>query len=263
MHHFLYETTNVHNSKVYVGVHSSELDPMDSFDGYLGSGFVLKRAIQKYGKDAFTRKVLVLCDSKEYAFYLESQFVDDVFVSNPNTYNMTTGGSGGYIGKELYASVAFREAASLGAKEQSKAFVAKFGQEALNDKMRSVGASATPESRERAAIKYKELFNDPKFVEKKKKSAKKGWQKENSEERRVQVSAQSKDYWANISTEERTAISKERSKRAKGLMTVFDTDTESNKRVTKEEYHANPNFVNCMSKVAIAFRSGIAAVNAV
>jgi len=250
MHHFLYETTNIRNNKTYVGVRSSKTDPMDSFDGYLGSGFVLKRAIKKYGKSSFTRKVLVLCDSKEYAFYLESLYVNDSFVSNPNTYNMTTGGSGGYIGKELYESAAFREAASLGAKEQSKAFVAEFGQEAMNDKMSSMSMCRTLESRERGAAKYKELYKDPVFMLKKKKSAKKGWQKENSEERRAQVSAESKERWAHKTQEERDEFSKRLSKRHKGCMTAFDVSTRESRRVTVEEYHVNPSLVNSSSKVA-------------
>lgn len=257
MYHFLYETTNIRNNKTYVGVRSSKVDPRVHFDGYLGSGFALKRSIKKHGKDSFTRKVLVLCDSKEYAFYLESLFVNEDFVATQNTYNMTTGGKGGYIGKEVYNSKAFRKAASLGAKEQHLAFIAKFGQDAMGSRMSSVALCNTPESREMGAAKYKALYKDPEFVAKKKESAVKGWQKEGSEQRRLEVSEQSKNYWANMSEEEMAAVSEARSKRTKGMMTVFDIKAKENKRVTAEEYHANPDLVNCMSRIAIDFRNSL------
>lgn len=50
----LYQTTNLVNGKIYVGIHQSQsLD-----DAYLGSGKLLKAAIKKYGRKNFKREIL-------------------------------------------------------------------------------------------------------------------------------------------------------------------------------------------------------------
>lgn len=46
--YFIYETTNLKNGKKYIGKHYGELN-----DSYLGSGTLLKKAIEKYGKESF------------------------------------------------------------------------------------------------------------------------------------------------------------------------------------------------------------------
>lgn len=54
MYHIVYLTTNLVNNKIYIGVHST----YDLNDDYLGSGFALKKAINKYGKEKFKREIL-------------------------------------------------------------------------------------------------------------------------------------------------------------------------------------------------------------
>ena len=54
MYHIVYLTTNLVNSKIYVGVHSTyNLD-----DYYLGSGIAIKKSIKKYSRDSFKRQIL-------------------------------------------------------------------------------------------------------------------------------------------------------------------------------------------------------------
>lgn len=70
--HIIYKTTNLINGKIYVGLHST--DNID--DGYLGSGWVLKSAIKKYGRENFKREVLLVLSNREEAREVESLLVD-------------------------------------------------------------------------------------------------------------------------------------------------------------------------------------------
>jgi hypothetical protein len=63
-------------------------------DGYLGSGWILKDAISKYGVDKFTREVLYVFETRREAMEMEASIVDNEFVSRADTYNLVVGGMG-------------------------------------------------------------------------------------------------------------------------------------------------------------------------
>lgn len=88
MYHILYETTNNINGKKYIGIHTS--DSLD--DGYIGSGTGIKRAIEKYGKDNFTRTILNFYDSREELLKAEAAIVTKDVVHSDRYYNMILGG---------------------------------------------------------------------------------------------------------------------------------------------------------------------------
>jgi hypothetical protein len=90
MIHFVYCTQNLLDGKIYVGKHSA----LTLQDQYLGSGSRLREAIQKDGIHNFVRHILHICESEEEALFLESELVDEEFVSRENTYNVSVGGSG-------------------------------------------------------------------------------------------------------------------------------------------------------------------------
>lgn len=92
MFYYVYKTTNKINGKIYVGVHStSNLD-----DGYLGSGNRLIYAIKKYGKENFEKEILHFFECIEDAYKLEAILVNEEFVERKDTYNIKTGGLGGF-----------------------------------------------------------------------------------------------------------------------------------------------------------------------
>ena len=83
------------NKKYYIGKHqTNNLD-----DGYMGSGKILKYAIEKYGIESFTKEILHVFDNEEEMNAKEKELV----VVSEETYNLCEGGKGGfsYINKQL------------------------------------------------------------------------------------------------------------------------------------------------------------------
>ena len=95
MIHYVYKTTNLVNGKFYIGVktNSRHYD-----DGYFGSGFLLNKAIKKYGYKNFQKEVLWHFGTAEECFKKESEIVTEEFVKSDNTYNIALGGKGGDLG---------------------------------------------------------------------------------------------------------------------------------------------------------------------
>lgn len=84
----VYKLTNAINGKVYHGMHKT-LDPND---GYMGSGRLLKLAIAKYGKSAFTKEILFQFDTRKEAADKERELV----WIGTGSYNLKQGGVGGW-----------------------------------------------------------------------------------------------------------------------------------------------------------------------
>ena len=86
---YIYLITNKINSKIYIGKHSTNnLD-----DGYMGSGKLISKAIQKYGIENFTKEYLAFCDSEDTLNYLEKFYIKKYNAMEVG-YNLTDGGEG-------------------------------------------------------------------------------------------------------------------------------------------------------------------------
>lgn len=91
MYGFVYETINLLNGVKYIGMHKS-----DVFDSYLGSGKILRRAIKKYGKENFERKILATAETEEELAQLEIYYIElNHACSSKKYYNIHEGGYGG------------------------------------------------------------------------------------------------------------------------------------------------------------------------
>lgn len=89
MKYTVYRTTCKTNGKFYIGKHQTE----DLDDGYLGSGKILWRAIDKYGKENFTKEILHIFESEEEMNAKEAELVDP---NDPLSMNLCPGGQGGF-----------------------------------------------------------------------------------------------------------------------------------------------------------------------
>jgi hypothetical protein len=92
MYYLIYKTTNKLNDKIYVGKHKTE----DKNDDYLGSGTLLERSIEKYGRESFVREILFEFSTEEEMNQKEADIVDEEFIARDDTYNIKLGGQGGF-----------------------------------------------------------------------------------------------------------------------------------------------------------------------
>lgn len=87
MIYIIYKTTNLINGKIYVGQHNTSAD-----DGYLGSGVLLKKSINKYSRESFNREIIEYCTSSNVndreIFWIAE------LSATENGYNIAAGGGG-------------------------------------------------------------------------------------------------------------------------------------------------------------------------
>lgn len=77
---FIYLTTNLVNGKIYIGQHIVK-STKDFNDGYIGSGTLFQRALRKYGKKNFKRRILKICYSENQLNAFETYYIKKY---NPN-----------------------------------------------------------------------------------------------------------------------------------------------------------------------------------
>jgi hypothetical protein len=90
-YHFIYKTTNLLNSKYYIGMHSTS----NLKDGYLGSGKKLRYSIHKYGIANFKLKILEFLESRDELVKRERELVNEDILKDPMCMNLKIGGDGG------------------------------------------------------------------------------------------------------------------------------------------------------------------------
>ena len=88
MFYLIYKITNILDGKYYIGAHKTS----NKNDGYMGSGVMIKRAIEKYGTENFKKEILCECSSSSEMYAKEKELV----VLSEETYNLKEGGDGGF-----------------------------------------------------------------------------------------------------------------------------------------------------------------------
>lgn len=128
MKYTIYKVTNNINGKYYIGKHQTK----DLNDGYMGSGKLIRRAIEKYGMENFTKEILFIFDNEEEMNAKEKALVN----INEMSYNLCEGGKGGfgYINRSVdlvsrnrkisklrdYNNIEYRKKLSITVKEKMK-----------------------------------------------------------------------------------------------------------------------------------------------
>nr|DAX26159.1 MAG TPA: intron associated endonuclease [Caudoviricetes sp.] len=172
--YYIYKTTNLINGKFYVGKSSMKNNSIDYW--YLGSGVLLKKAIEKYGRDSFKKEIIEWCSSFEESNEREKYWISTLNALNLDiAYNIATGGDGGYLGEEVNRRIS---EALKGRKhtEEFKQHISKLNKgkklskehiEAL--RKANLGIKRSDEykqkSRERMLKKYEDGFQNPHKVE--------------------------------------------------------------------------------------------------
>ncbi len=89
--YFVYLTINKVNGRMYIGQHTCSYEEQFT-DGYLGSGKLLRHAIEKYGVENFERIILEYAESPDELNDLELKYADEEVMKSQRFYNMKTGG---------------------------------------------------------------------------------------------------------------------------------------------------------------------------
>lgn len=86
----IYKITNILNSKIYIGKDTK------SNPNYHGSGAIIKKAIEKYGIQNFTKEVIDKAETKEELSEKEKYWILHFNSTDKNIgYNISNGGDGG------------------------------------------------------------------------------------------------------------------------------------------------------------------------
>ena len=91
MNGYIYETVNLINNKFYIGKHKGEFDPC-----YLGSGKLIKFALEKYGNNNFSLRIICFVNIGELNL-IERRYIREhrAKYGQDMMYNISDGGDGG------------------------------------------------------------------------------------------------------------------------------------------------------------------------
>lgn len=148
MYYYIYQITNLVNNKIYVGVHQTT----NLEDGYMGSGKVIRSAINKHGIENFKKDILEFFDTSEAMYAREKEIVTEEFLLREDTYNLRRGGTGGfdYINKAGLNGFSDVDVARKGRDATNKILEERYGSnwKTAISKL-AYFASQTPEAKEK------------------------------------------------------------------------------------------------------------------
>lgn len=83
---YIYRTINTVNKKTYIGLHKMKKN--EDWLAYLGSGRLLKNAVEKYGKENFSKELLEYSNSLQELKELEKNYIKKEVENGGAQYNL-------------------------------------------------------------------------------------------------------------------------------------------------------------------------------
>ena len=208
MYYYIYQITNLVNNKIYVGAHKTRcLD-----DGYMGSGKVIKYAIEKHGLKNFRKDILEFFTNDEDMYAREKEIVTEEFLLREDVYNLRRGGHGGFDYLNSAEGIFNRRHTfKIWSDSGTKAFIEKFNSDEAFKKAHLIKLQ---EVRKKAIIKISEKY--PKGVQ---------YGKKQSEETKLKQ----KDTYENIGHQQGEKNSQY------GKMWIYNLETFESIRINKDE----------------------------
>lgn len=151
----IYKITNKLNGKFYIGKHITE----DLNDDYMGSGKLIKKAIEKYGIENFEKEVIRIYDNEHDMNIAESLLID---LNDKKIYNLQPGGKGSwsYINENnLSNTIEIKKKKSIKMKKY-------WDEEKRKEKSEKMKEYNKVHGTERYSEETKKRFEDPIFKEK-------------------------------------------------------------------------------------------------
>lgn len=90
-HYTVYKITNLVNGKYYIGKHHCRCKNCV----YMGSGKLIKAAINKHGIENFTKEILFVFETEDEMNKKEAELVTEELIASGTVYNLCPGGQGG------------------------------------------------------------------------------------------------------------------------------------------------------------------------
>jgi len=132
---YVYKITNLINGKIYIGKSNDPLErwKVHIYNAKTGRGFIISKAIKKYGQENFLFEIIGEYSSEEEAYAAEMEFIK-LFNTIENGYNILIGGKNGR--SSMPQSLEHRRKISEGLKKFWKTYNKKRTSTILSDEMK-------------------------------------------------------------------------------------------------------------------------------
>lgn len=88
MNFYVYKIINLKNNNFYIGKRQCDCEIKDDY--YMGSGVEIKKEIEFFGLNNFTKKILAYCDTEEELKIIEASYIN-INIDKNNCLNVQNG----------------------------------------------------------------------------------------------------------------------------------------------------------------------------